>query len=152
MPGGRPTSYDPKYCEEIIEYFSRPPYREVERESVDKKTGKVTKSIVREATDFPSFAGFAAQIGVNRDTLREWCDAQREFSAAYKRCKELQENFVIVNGNAGLINTAFGIFTAKNVLMWRDRQPDEAPTIVNNFSNLSDEDLDRKLEEKLKKK
>lgn len=128
-PGGRPTNYDPKYCEQIIEYFSVPPY--VEREKTIVSQGEKFEVPVIEANDMPTFAGFACSIGVHRETLINWCKVHPEFFDAYKKAKEFQEHFIIVNGNKGLINTAFGIFTAKNVLGWKDRQPEEVPQITN---------------------
>lgn len=118
---GRPTDYKPEYCQAIIEYFSIEPYREVEREVVTK-SGQVATIHVTEATDFPSFAGFAAKIGHHRETLRNWCENEPEFFAAYKKAKELQENWLVTNGLKRLIDTAFGIFIAKNVTDMHDKQ------------------------------
>ena len=120
----RPTLYDPKYCDEILEYFSVSPYEERTKQVITKK-GNIAEIEVTEANDFPSFAGFAAKIGVHRQTLHDWKAQHPEFSYAYKKAKEFQENFLVVNGNKGLINPAFAIFTAKNVLGWRDKQPGE---------------------------
>lgn len=132
---GRPSEYDSKYCQEILKYFGVKPYETNER-------GREV------AADLPTLAGFASKIGVHRDTLHQWTKDHPEFSDAYKKAKDLQENFIVVNGNRGLINTAFAIFTAKNVLGWRDKQPgEEDKTIINNFTNKSDEDLDRRIEE-----
>lgn len=124
MPLGRPTKYDPSFCEEIILYFSVKPYfkkakavhDEYGEEIESNEQGKV------EVSDFPNFAGFAAQIGVHRETLLNWCDQHPDFFDAYKRAKELQENWLVVNGMAGNINTAFGIFIAKNVTDMRDNK------------------------------
>lgn len=136
MGAGRPSQFNPKFCQAIIKYFSIKPYRKV-------RSGKTTREV---ANDTPTFAGFAASIGVHRDTLHQWCKDHDEFSDAYKRAKELQENFLVVNGNKSLINAAFAIFTAKNVLGWREKQPgEEEKTIINNYSKLSDEELDRRI-------
>lgn len=140
-PLGRPTDYDPKYCQMIIEHFSIPPYREVMKNVVSN--GTVVQIQVTEANDFPSFAGFAAKIGTHRETMRSWCDRSEDFHGAYKKAKELQENWLLVNGNKSLVNTAFGIFTAKNVLGYRDKQADEVPTIVQNQITIPDEQLAR---------
>lgn len=44
------------------------------------------------------------------------------------------------------------IWVMKNLCGWRDKQPDEVDVIINNnTNNLSDEDLDRLIEEKKKK-
>ncbi len=45
-----------------------------------------------------------------------------EFSAAYKRVTDAQERILITNGLKGGYQANFAIFTAKNVLGWRDRQ------------------------------
>ena len=129
---GRPSKYKPEFPEMLLEYFGKAPYTKEGQDLV--------------ANDFPSLAGFAIKLGVHRDTLHEWSTIHPEFSDAYKRAKDFQENFVIVNGNKGLINPAFGIFTAKNVLGWRDKQKDESDVVVNNFGNMSDQELDERLE------
>jgi hypothetical protein len=121
---GQPTKYDPKYADEIVEYFARPVYIEKEKDVITK-SGDVIKVTENEATDFPSFAGFAAKIRVHRETLIEWCKAHKEFDWAYKYCKALQENWIVVNGNRGHLQANFAIFTTKNLLGWRDKQPDE---------------------------
>ncbi len=128
--GGRPSSYDPKYCEEIIAYFSVKPYQRSED----------TKAL--EAADFPSFAGFACKIGVHRETLLNWTEKHPEFFDAYKRAKELQENFLLINGMRELVHPAFAIFTAKNVLGYRDKQPGEVDTIVNNTNKIEVQKVD----------
>lgn len=55
-PGGRPTKYDPKYCEEIIEYMGR---------------------------GFSKTA-FAGKIQIARNTLQNWADDNPEFLSALK--------------------------------------------------------------------
>lgn len=119
-PPGRPTDYRPEYAQILIDYFSVEPYREIMRQTITK-SGDVIEVPVNEANDFPTLAGFAIKIGVCRDTLLEWSKVHPEFSGAYKRCKDYQENFLAINGNKGLINQPFGIFTAKNVIGWRDK-------------------------------
>lgn len=147
---GRPSDYDQKYCQMIIDYFSVEPYREVEKEVVTK-SGDVVKIHEDQANDVPTLAGFAITIGKHRDTLNEWAKEHHEFSVAIKRAKSLQENFLVVTGNRSLINTAFGIFTMKNVSGWRDKQPGESDVVVNNFSNISEDEIDRRIAEKQKK-
>ncbi len=60
MPAGRPTLYDPKYCETIV------------------KLGKQGKSIAQMASHFD----------VARTTLLQWADAHIEFMTALSRAKE----------------------------------------------------------------
>lgn len=116
---GRPTKYKPEYCEEIVGYFSAKPFDEVETPYGPKKV----------ANPMPTFHKFAQFIGVNEDTVVEWVKAEDkdgnlkypEFSAAYKRAKELQKWFLIENGLNGVYNATFAIFTAKNITDMRDK-------------------------------
>lgn len=150
MAKGRKPKYRDEFCDELIKYFSVEPYRVVTKKIVTKK-GDVIEIEMDVANDTPTFAGFAAKIGVNRDTLLAWCKENQDFDYVYKLAKEYQENFLVVNGSKGLIPPAFAIFTLKNVAKWRDRQPDEHDTVVNNYNNLSDDQLETKINEKLKK-
>ncbi len=137
-PVGRPTDYKPEYCEQLIEYFSEDPYKEVMKKIVTKD-GEVVEVPVIEATDFKTLAGFAISIGVHSETLLNWSKQHPEFFDAYKRAKDFQEQFLAVNGNKGLVNPSFSIFTAKNVLHWRDKHPDESDNInININSSLAD--------------
>lgn len=129
---GRPTDYKPEYCQKLEEYFSAKPY--------ELKNGR------NEAGDTPTLAGFAASIRIHRATMIDWCKKHPDFLDAYNLAKELQENWLVVNGNKGLINPAFGMFTLKNVSNWRDKRDVE---ISGNVTSMSDEELDKKLKAKL---
>lgn len=120
MPPGQPTKYDPKYCEEIIEYFSVKPYEIAMEEVVSQ--GRVVQRTTEVASDYPSFAGFAVKIGVHRETLLNWCKANPQFFDAYKKAQSLQENWVLTNGMRSNVNVPFGIFIAKNNLGYKDKQ------------------------------
>lgn len=126
-PGGRPTSYDPKYCQEIIEHFSKP----ASSEYIYKKTVEYYKDGTEKRRSFekkplpnklPTFYGFSAKIGVNQDTLHEWKKKHKEFSEAFASCKELQKEFIIENGLTGASPSTFAIFVAKNVTDMKDKQ------------------------------
>ena len=155
---GRPSLFDEKYTDELIAYFNIEPYEERTKQ-VATKSGEVIDIDTDVANDFPTLAGFAVKIGVHRDTLHEWSKAKNEdgslkhpnFSDAYARAKDFQEKFLTVNGLKTLINPQFAMFVAKNVLGWRDKQPDETDVVVNNnISNLSDEELNAKIESLLR--
>lgn len=120
--GGRPSKYNPKYCKELVEFFSTEPYYEKELEHVDKDGNYRWSDYKRFPNDLPTFAHFARDISVNGDTLVEWTKKYPEFSAAYKKAKELQKEFIIENGLQGLYNPTFAIFTAKNITDMRDVQ------------------------------
>ena len=109
--GGRPSKYDPEYCEAVIDHMSAG----------------------------ASLTSFAAEVGVARSTITEWTDTHPEFSAAVKRAKakcaawwELQGRTLAVNGGG---NATLVIFGLKNMADedWRDKQavehtgPDGSP-------------------------
>jgi hypothetical protein len=106
---GRPTKYEDWMADAILEYFSSP------------------------VGEFPTLAGFAAFIGVSRDTLHDWAHAKDvsghlrnpSFSDAYKKAKDMQEQNLVKGALTGVYNSTFAIFTAKNVLGWRDKVEQE---------------------------
>jgi hypothetical protein len=67
---------------------------------------------------------------VTKQTLHDWATAKDlatgelkhpEFSDAYKKAKDLQEANLIEGTIGNAYNSTFAIFTAKNVLGWRDK-------------------------------
>lgn len=90
MPAGRPTKYDPAYCDTIIEFC---------------KGGA-------------SLSSFAASIPVARSSLNEWAGEYPEFSEALKTAKTLVAAWydktarkIAENGGG---NAALCIFGLKN--------------------------------------
>ena len=126
--GGRPTVYEERFCDELIEFFSQEPTREV---TVKDAKGNERTEIL--PGKFPTLARFAAMIGVHRDTLHSWATEKNpdqthknpRFSDAYKKAKDLQEANLVEGTMAGAYNSTFAIFTAKNVLGWRDKTEQE---------------------------
>lgn len=125
MPAGRPTDYKPEYCEKIVKFFNIDPFI---RETYTDNNGAERTRLV--PNRFPTLARFAAELDVDRSTLAEWADKKDsdgvlvhpEFSRAYKRAKDYQEAFLAEGGLAGAFETPFAIFTAKNVIGWKDKQ------------------------------
>lgn len=97
---GRPTKYDPKYCEAVIEFM---------------KEGA-------------SLTSFAASIGVARSSLNVWMDEYPEFSDAVKigkaNCAVWWENLARQNAITGNGNATLTIFGLKNMAPdeWHDRK------------------------------
>lgn len=138
---GRPSKYKSQFCAGLIEHMS--------------------KGL--------SFESFAAVIDVSRDTLYEWDKSHADFSDAKREAYAKNLLFWENHGIEGLystteydqrtgkptssksMNATVWIFNMKNRHKWRDRQADESDVVINNLSNLSDEDLDAKLAEKLSK-
>lgn len=119
--GGRPTKYEPEYCQEIIDFFSVEPTREVDVVTTFKN-GTTKESTEERPNHIPFFADFADKIGVNGDTIVEWAKRHEEFSAAYMRAKALQKQHLITCGLLGLYNSKFAVFTAINITDMRDKQ------------------------------
>lgn len=112
-PIGRPTKYDPKYCQEIIEYFSIEPNYEKQYPKMGKFGPTIEYKTV--ANKMPALHRFAHSIGVCHDTLLEWVKIYPDFSVALKKAKELQKWFLIENGLNKIYDASFAKFVATNV-------------------------------------
>lgn len=119
-PVGRPTDYDPKYCDEIIKYFTVENYIE-SPVTITYKDGTVKEETKRIANDLPTLAGFCRRIGTSRETLNNWSHQFPEFLDAIKRVKEMQEEMLVTNGLQDLYAQPFAIFAAKNLIRWADK-------------------------------
>lgn len=108
MPAGRPSKYDPKYCDELIEYFTKA------RSKLDWATG--TRGLL-----FPTLQGFAANIGVHLETLTNWARANPEFFEARKRAEAIQHALLVEGALADVFPGAPAIFAMKNLMKWRDK-------------------------------
>lgn len=118
---GHPTDYDPKYCQELTDFFSVEPYKEVEVRIV-MANGHEKYDTKQLPNPIPFFAAFARKIGVSYQTLLNWTREHEEFFDAYNDAKQLQKELLIINGTNGLYNAPFAIFTAKNITDMRDQQ------------------------------
>lgn len=102
---GRPSKYDPKYCQQVIDHMSQ---------------------------GF-SFESFAGKIGVAKDTLYQWDKNHQDFSDAKKEGFEKNRLFWEEQAMRGMwagkkFNPTVWIFNMKNRFPkeWRDRQEVEA--------------------------
>ena len=101
MAGGRPTKYDPAYCEAVVEHCAQG----------------------------ASLTSFAASIDVCRATITVWSDEHPEFLAAVKRAKAKCAAWWEQNArNAAMgankdANPTLCIFGLKNMAAedWRDK-------------------------------
>lgn len=100
MPAGRPTKYDPAYCERVIELMAE---------------GR-------------SKTAAAGVLGVCRDTLHEWANKHEEFSDAIKRAEALSAEWWETRGRELATGEGDGapamvIFGLKNRVRydWADR-------------------------------
>lgn len=99
MTAGRPSKYKPTYCDLVIEHMS----------------------------EGASLTSFAAEIGVSRDTVSEWCAKHDEFSASVKigksKCAAWWEKIGRKNAQSGDGNATLVIFGLKNMAPddWREK-------------------------------
>lgn len=97
---GRPTKYRPEYCDAVIEYMR----------------------------DGASLTSFAAQIGVARSSLNEWCEHHPDFSDAVKigkaQCAAWWERLGRAGAQGADVNPTLVIFGLKNMAEndWKDRK------------------------------
>lgn len=121
-PGGRPTNYKPEYCKQLTDFFAVPKYERVVKSVTTGKNYYEKTEYTFVPTDLPMFSAFARKVGVSHQTLLTWTKKHPEFLEAYTSAKEMQKEFLVVNGLRGLYPPASYIFTAKNVTDMRDEQ------------------------------
>ena len=128
-PVGRPSVFKEEYADQLLAYFDKEPYER--RPILDKEGNEKGSEVV--PNKFPTLARFATMIGVTRETLHDWATSRNEdeslrypnFSYAYKKAKEYQEAILVEGALANAYHANFAIFTAKNVLGWRDKVEQE---------------------------
>jgi len=118
-PTGQPTAWEPRFNDQIVDWFNKEPSFAIHFD----KNGRPYPLL---DSKFPTFEGFAFEIGVNGDTLVEWAKKENEekypgYAAAYTRAHELQKKFLIESAMTGAANTQFAIFFAKNNLGMKDK-------------------------------
>lgn len=101
MSGGRPTKYDPRYCDQVVECMGRG----------------------------LSLTAFAGEIDVARSTINEWMGQHGAFSEAVKRGQAKRVLFLegrLLDGDTGPRVTSH-IFALKNAdpEEWRDKREHE---------------------------
>jgi len=114
---GRPSDYNAKYCELIINYFTKEPYETLP--VLDKQGNVCDYKLIPNPP--PNLYGFAALVGVCRDTVNEWTHSYPKFSDAVKKAKAIQANIVLVGAACGAYQQTWSIFMAKNVMGWTDK-------------------------------
>lgn len=107
--------YRPEFCEQLVLFFDVPAFTITE---VMKKDGTV--SLVETAAQLPTFAAFAKKIGTTCDVLKRWEKDHPAFAQAAARARDLQGNILLQNSLRGNYASSFAIFTAKNLLGWKE--------------------------------
>lgn len=111
--------YQPEFCDKLLAFFDVPPFHITE---VTKRDGSVT--LVETAAELPTFAAFAKQLGTTCDVLKTWETKHAAFREAAQKARDLQSNILIQNSLRGNYSASFAVFTAKNLLGWKDGKDD----------------------------
>lgn len=120
--------YQPEFCERLLAFFDVPPFTVTE---VAKRDGSV--SLVETAAELPTFAAFAKMLGTTCSVLEEWEKKHPAFRQAAAKARDLQGNILIQNSLRGNYSASFAVFTAKNLLGWKDGKEESsrpAPIVV----------------------
>jgi hypothetical protein len=125
-PIGRPTKYDPLYCQKLIEFFDLEPWEDREIPHMGKTGEFKWMDYKRMANRLPTVRGFCKKIGIHYDTFYTWIKEHKDFSDAFTHAKDLQKWFLIENGLNGLYNPIFAKFTAINITDMKDKTEIEA--------------------------
>lgn len=115
--------YQPEFCERLLAFFDVPAFHVTE---VTKRDGSV--SLVETAAELPTFAAFAKQLGTTCEVLKGWEVKHPAFHEAAQKARDLQGNILIQNSLRGNYSASFAVFTAKNLLGWKDGK-DEASSV-----------------------
>ena len=145
---GRPSSYKPEYCEQIIEYFDQEPHRDVLKKRMTTKDGTEIEEFEMRATDPRFIIGFSRLVGVTRKTLLKWAEDNKEFKSALEEAKLLQGQHIKINSFQKNFATSFAIFAMKNMFGWRDTQHIEEKidhTLHAEYKEMSNEQLDKEI-------
>lgn len=120
---GAPTTYDPAYCDMLIEFFENAPVAEppVEYQEPQERGGSLKREVRAVCATVPTFERFAATIKTTTVTLWEWSKRHKDFGEAYARAKQAQANFFVQGLSQGIMNPTGAIFVAKNILGWKDK-------------------------------
>ena len=120
--------YDPKLCEQIVEYFERQaeaPIRDLaptSKEEDSRHGQKNTREFRHICAELPTLQGFACEIKIPSSTLRSWAKDHEEFGEAYDRCKDIQYRLLVDRGLTGQYNPQAFIFAAQNMTDMRDKR------------------------------
>ena len=105
--------YKAAYREKMLAFFSRPPYTCVTAEKYDRYGNVTSAKEERQPCEFPTFARFAAELGVTLADLAVW-RKYPAFNRAYVACEALQKSLAIENAMMGRYDASFVKFFLTN--------------------------------------
>jgi len=96
---GQPTKYREEYCKEIVDWFTAS----------------------NDWSSCPTFEKYSVCTNVASSTLRKWKNEHVEFSAAYKKCKNIQIAIMIEAGLTGEFKGPFTMYAMGNMFGWSQK-------------------------------
>jgi len=142
---GRPSKYNDEYPDKLLEYFNEYLQNPSTSQVVEKTTKFYQNGQVKEELEkfkfvsrgVPTLFGFALENKISYRTLNRWSNAREgkapnkdevdkrpfkypDFRHAYKMVEHFQTEFLLKAGMSGNAPAAFAIFSAKNMIGWRD--------------------------------
>lgn len=116
------NAYKPEYCQSLIDFFDRPPTREI-TETWYHSDGSVKREGIKEIPNSPPHLGqWAMSIGFYPIVPYEWAKRHRDFHYALQSARSLRKHLVIDNALKGLYNPIFSKLAAANWWGWTDKQ------------------------------
>jgi len=114
-----------EYINKMIEYFDIEPYCEIENKVVtrDDDGNIISEKIVGYETRpnrLPLFSRFGFKVGLTSDDINKLKRENKRFEQAYKLCVQMQEYILVTNMLLGLYGSNTSIFTAKNLIGWKN--------------------------------
>ncbi len=142
---GRPTEYDPKYSDLLIEYFDLEPFHK-ELSKVTTTVGRDTEKTVEEFKEVPSILptidGFCRTHKIVPSTFYNWLKIIPEFSETFELAKAMQSHILHTNALRRNYDASYSKFAAVNLTTWRDKvevtTPVTAEQILDELRNLRD--------------
>jgi hypothetical protein len=127
----RPTEFKTEYTDELFQYFAEGVKTRTDIETYQKPDGEEYEIEVPSSRqpEFPTLAGFAIKIGVNRDTLLEWAKHNKDFEQVYKMAKEFQEHYLVNRGLTAQVNPRFAMFFLINNCGYRTKHAEDSDQV-----------------------
>lgn len=123
---GRPTSYEPRFCQMLIDYFDQDPTEgiEIDHFKEGKKTWTDKKQISRR---IPSLTKFCKVIDRGWNTIHNWVNPESEifqplFKDAYTYARAIRKDFLIDGAITAHYPPNTFKFIAVNLTDMRDTQ------------------------------
>lgn len=104
--------------EDIVRYFTE---RYEQLEDPERYATEHRLTYVEKPVRPPSLAGYAATIGVGRETLWSWRKKYDAFAEAVDACKAMQEAMIVELTATGAYNAGFAALMMKNFHDWQDK-------------------------------